>query len=446
MKKTFFCPKYILICLFALGLLVTCNLLLEAANNSKAQTTALYARLDGSINPAQVDWLQNAIKSCEQNDYDLLLIGLDTPGGLGQSMREMVKIMLNSPVPVLVWVGPSGARAASAGVFLVAASATAGMSPQTTIGAASPVGMGGKKIPEEMAQKIKNDILSLIRGIAAAKDRNVDWYEKAVEESVSITASEAVMQKVVEFMAVDESDFLVQSGLRGISWKDDTLHFKADELKIVAYEPGFRHSLLAWLLDPQIAYFLLLGGMAGLFFELTNPGSIFPGVLGGICLLLGLYALSVLPTNAAGILLILFGVVLFILEIAVTSFGLLSVGGLVCLFFGSVILFNFEYGLTELSMQTIIGTVIGAGALILLGIYLITKAQLRPRQTGEDAMLGLTGEVISWAEGQGKVSVRGEIWSARTEDNQPLEPKAAVKVVKMQGLVCIVQPISETPS
>lgn len=401
--------------------------------------TVLYARIDGSINPAQEDLLRNALQTCVQEGHAFLLLGIDTPGGLGKSMRVMVKTILNAPVPVVTWVGPKGARAASAGVFIVAASVVATMSPQTTIGAASPVTAGGKDIPETMAKKIQNDILSLIRGVAESRGRNVQWYEKAVEEAASITASEAVQKRVVDLMATSPRDVLEQLGSGSVSWDGRSLSLAGAQAEIVQYDPGFRHNFLSWLLNPQIAYFLLMGGLAGLFFELSNPGSIFPGVLGGMCLLLGLYALAILPTNVAGILLILFSLVLFLLEIAVTSFGLLSLGGIVCLFFGSLILFRFEYGMAELPLTVIISTVVGVSLLMAAALFLVTRAQMRPRQTGGEAMVGLPGEVTKWQGQSGQIRVRGELWKARSASGKQLEPGTSVRVTRMQGLTLIVE-------
>jgi len=421
------------------------NALSPQASSSNAQSAGnpqvsiLYARLEGSINPAKKDLLQQALRTCSEEGHDLLLIGLDTPGGLGQTMRDMVKIILNSQTPVAIWVGPKGARAASAGVFLVAASHVAGMSPQTNIGAASPVAMGGKEIPETVAKKITNDFVSLIRGVAKAKGRNVDWYEKAVTDALSITAQEAVMQRVVEFLAVSPQDMAAQIGAQGLDIQGQRITFGSENVRLKTYQPNFRTTFLAWLLHPQIAYFLLLGGIAGLFFELSNPGSIFPGAFGAICLLLGLYALAVLPTNAAGVLLIFLSFVLFILELAVTSYGLLSIGGVACLFIGSVILFRFEYGFTGLSLQVILPTVVAVSAFILLGLYLVTRAQVRPKKTGYQGMLGLGGEVISWNKEEGKARIRGEIWKVKSDSNQPISPGTQVRVTGVDGLTLFVQ-------
>jgi len=410
------------------------------AQTEPGRVSVLYTRIEGSINPAQEDLLQQSIRICQSQGHDILLIGLDTPGGLGKSMREMLKMILNAPVPVVTWVGPRGARAASAGVFLVAASTVAAMSPQTNIGAASPVAMGGKDIPETMAKKIKNDFLSLLRGVADARNRNVDWYEKSVEEAVSITAEKAVMLRVVDMMAVSPEDLLTQVGAKGLDRDGGAITFPAEGFSITRHDPGFRHSFLSWLLNPQIAYFLLLGGLAGLFFELSNPGAIFPGVFGGICLLLGLYAMAVLPTNVAGLLLILLSMVLFILEIAVTSYGLLSVGAVICLFIGSLILFDFEYGLGGLPLKVILPTILAVTAFIGLGLTLVTKAQVRPRQSGAEAMIGLQGEVMKWSGGEGHVRIRGEIWKARSSSGQALNPGDRVSVTDIEGLSVIVGP------
>lgn len=205
----------------------------QAAFADNSQISILYARLEGSINPAKKDLLQQALDTCAQDGHDLLLLGLDTPGGLGESMRDMVKLILNAQTPVAIWVGPKGARAASAGVFLVAASHVAGMSPQTNIGAASPVAMGGKEIPETVKKKITNDFVSLIRGVAEAKGRNVDWYEKAVTEALSITAQEAVMQRVVEFLAVSPQDMATQIGAQGLIIDGQRITYEDKDMRLV---------------------------------------------------------------------------------------------------------------------------------------------------------------------------------------------------------------------
>ncbi|MFW5932445.1 MAG: NfeD family protein [Desulfohalobiaceae bacterium] len=428
------------LCAACLGLFMLFGSLAAQQDQEPAKISALYVNVQGSISPAQADMLDKAIAACQQEGHELLLLRLDTPGGLGQSMRDMLQSILNSPVPVATWVGPKGARAASAGVFLVAGSSIAAMSPETTIGAATPVQISGEDAPSAMQEKIMNDFMSLIRGVAKAKDRNVEWYQEAVEKAASITATEAAQNRVVDMLATSPEDFLDQIGARGLSLPEGTVHFTAQEVQLVEFEPGMRHGILSWLLHPQIAYFLLMGGIAGLFFELSNPGAIFPGVLGAACLLLGLYALAVLPTNAAGLLLILLSFILFILELAVVSYGLLSVAGIVCLFLGSILLFDFEYGYQGLPLQVILPTIAGVSAFIALGLYLITRSQVKPRQGGQEAMLGLPGKVVNWSGGQGQVLVRGELWRAKTQDGRPLEKGTRVQVQDLQGLILTVSP------
>lgn len=428
------------------GLLLALACLLAIATFAPAAgdtpTGVLYVELGGAISPAQVDLLEAALDAARQRGDALLLLRLDTPGGLSESMRRMVQLMLNAPVPVVVWVGPAGAHAASAGVFLVAASAAAGMSPQATIGAASPVDIGGGELSKTMAEKVKNDILSLVRGVVEARHRNVDWYVKAVEESVSATGVEAVQLRVVEYLAGDPQDLLVQVGARGIDYHGQTLRFDGAAARLDHFEPGFRYRILSWLLDPQVAYLLLLGGLAGLFFEFATPGAIVPGVVGGLCLLLGLYALSILPTNVAGLLLIIFGVVLFILEIHFTSYGLLSVAAILALFIGSTILFRAGPGFAGLPLRTTVVTVAAVSALIGAGVWLAAKAQAARPALGLSSLVGTTAVVRSWQDTSGQVFVHGELWNA-TSRASGLAVGARVHVVAASGLTLTVAPLEE---
>jgi len=428
----------------SVALLCLALLLLGASIPGKSQARtveALSVKIQGSINPAQSDMLDRAVEQSRKEGYDLLLISLDTPGGLGQSMREMVQTVLNSPVPVAVWVGPRGARAASAGTFLVAASSVASMSPETTIGSASPVQAGGKEISETMKKKIENDFVSLIRGVASDKGRNVEWYEKAVREAASLSASEAAEKAVIDLLADSPEDLMRQIGERGLTLKGEEVTFGPEEFRITSYEPSLRYRIFSWLLHPQIAYLLLLGGIAGLFFELSNPGAVFPGVFGGVCLVLGLYAMAVLPVTVAGLLLIFLSILLFVLELAVTSYGLLTIAGVVSLFFGSILLFNFEYGLGSLPLGTILPTVAVVCACIIFALYLVTRAQLKPRTTGAEAMKGLIGRVTRWEKDRGQIMVRGELWQARSASGTTLAPDTTVRVVDIQGLHLMVEPV-----
>lgn len=400
--------------------------------------------IQGSINPAQEDLLQEAIDHSFRERFDLLIVQLDTPGGLGETTRNMVKQILNSPIPVAVWVGPDGSRAASAGVFLVAASSIAGMSPHSNIGSAKPVGIGGEDVPDAMAEKIINDFLSIIRATAQSRGRNVDWYISAVTESANLTGAEAMMNRVIDFVATDIEDFVVQIGARGLE-KDHIPHyFTLSDAIIEEYTPGMWYSILSWLLDPQIAYFLLMGGIAGIFFELTNPGAIFPGVLGGLCLLLGLYALSILPTNVAGLLLILFGLMLFALELMITSFGLLSIAATVAIFFGSVILFRFEYGLGGVPMLSIIVTTLGLSLFIILCLYLIAMAHRNKPFQGMHVLIGKKASVRRWETTQGIVHAQGEPWTAISQQPLELNPGDVVDITGVDGVILTITPPKTT--
>ena len=421
----------------------------DAASSRGAEASGdafsvLSAELDGPITPAAEDHLGAILAQAESIGASAVLLRLDTPGGLISSMRTMLKSLLASPVPVVVWVGPSGAQAASAGVFLVAASHAAAMAPQTTIGAASPVSMGGGDMGDTMRAKVKNDIMSLVRSMAASRGRNVRWYERSVEEALSVNAAEAVMDNVVEYLANDKRDLFDQVARRGIPFGGAVIRFAPENVVFIDYEPGMRHKLLSWLLDPQIAYLLLLGGMVGLFFEFSTPGAVFPGVFGGLCLILGLYAMSVLPTNAAGMLLIVFALVLLILEVYVTSFGMLGVGAMVALFIGSTILFDPAQGMAGLPMSLILSTIIPIAAILGACLFVITRAQRARPVSGAQAMVGETAIVRSWSGDSGNVFIRGEQWKA--EGTGPMALGSRVRIVDVNGLTLLVEaePIAES--
>lgn len=403
--------------------------------------------LDGAISPAVADLLDAALKQAGQDGALMLLVRLDTPGGSVEVMRRMVRTIRQSSVPVVLFVAPSGARAASAGVFLMAAAQVNAMAPQTTIGSASPVAVGGEDIGKTMDTKVKNDLSSLIRSLAEATGRNAAWYQRAVLEAENSTAAQAVRERVVDYLATDTADLLEQIGKRGLPAGDGNVRFSPSQLRIVAHEPSWRHFFLAWLLDPQIAYILLLIGVAGVFFELSTPGVILPGVVGGLCLLLALYALSVLPTNAAGLLLLLFGGGLFLLEVHVTSYGLLSLSGLAALFIGSLLLFRND-GVSALPLRLIAPTVLGVCALLSAAVWLLAKAQrLKPR-VGVQALVGSIAEVRQWAGSNGKVFVHGEIWNAALDrpDAAAPPPKTgdAVVVVAVKDMLLVVSAQGET--
>jgi len=412
--------------LFLLRLLVFCP-------ESLASRIAIM-ELHGPISPASVDYLDQALPEAQEKLADALLIQLDTPGGLVDSARAMVKAILNAPMPVVVWVGPDGAHAASAGVFIVAASSVAAMAPQTTLGAASPVSMSGVDAPSTMEKKVVSDLCGLLRTMAQSRKRNIAWYEKSVTESASLTATEAVMERVVDVVARSRDDLFEQLQQRGLPWRGGTVRLGEGKVVPIPIEPGMRHAFLSWLLHPQIAYFLLLGGLVGLFFELSTPGAILPGVIGGLCLLLGLYALSVLPFNVAGLLLILFGLVLFLLEIKITSYGLLSVAAVISLFMGSTILFKEGHGALTLGAPIILVTVTGMSVLLGAAVWLTGKAQLGAPKVGAETMLGQDATVVEWSGKTGNVRIHGELWSAVSDSEAAYAAGDVVVVESRQGL------------
>lgn len=404
-----------------------------------SQHKVLAVDIDGPITPAQEELLQDALNQAQDNNYINILIRLDTPGGLAESMRNMVKLMLNSELPITVWVAPSGARAASAGVFLVAAADLAVMSPQTTIGSASPVDITGGEPDDTMSKKIVNELLSLIRSVALERGRNVEWYEAAILESANLEAEEALQLRVIDLIAGSQEDLLAQLGKRGVKVHDQEIFFEPGDIEIVVFEPGLKYKILSWLLHPQIAYLLFLAGMAGLFFEFSNPGSIFPGVVGAFCLVLGLYSLSVLPTNVTGILLLILGFIFIIIEVNVPTFGLLTVAALVSFFFGSLFLFDPVYPYFQLPIMTILPIIITMTLLLLLLAYLIGKSQLAPK-TSETGIYAETVRVLSWQGNEGKVKVRGEIWNARSSEPLEVSPGQEVAVDKIDGMTIYIKP------
>ncbi len=400
----------------------------DAADRPAPSIRILEIAVDAVLSPAQADLLDDALAKAGDGGYTALLVRLDTPGGSVDVMRRMVTAILNAKVPVLVWVAPSGARAASAGVFLMAAATVSAMAPQTTIGSATPVGPSGADIQGALKNKVQNDLVSLVRGMAETRGRNAGWYASSVTRAANLTAFEAVRERVVDCVAVDREDLLSQIGRRGLPVRGEVLHFAPAEVALETHAPGLWYDALSWLLNPQIAYILLLAGMAGLFFELITPGAVLPGVIGALSLLLALYALSVLPTNAAGLLLLVLGGVFFVLEVHVTSYGLLGLSGVIALFVGSLLLFRFEGG-SGLPLSVVLPTVLGVSVLLGLALALVTRAQALRPQSGLAALVGRRAVVRQWNRTSGKVFVRGELWEAVSSEDLALAPGEEVVIL-----------------
>jgi len=384
-------------------------------------------KVAGTINPGLAEFVIRSIETSSGEGAACLVIQLDTPGGLALSMRSIVMAMLASEIPVVVFVSPGGARAASAGVMITMAADIAAMAPGTNIGAAHPVNLGQKKMDETMADKVVNDMVAYTKSIAEKRGRNSEWAEKAIRESVSVTEKEALELKVIDLIARDMQDLLEK--IDGRKLKEKGI-LRTKGLKIVFLSETFRDKILKTLSDPNIAYLLMMIGMAGLYFELSHPGTIFPGAIGAISLILAFFAFQTLPVNYAGILLIAIALILFILEMKVASYGLLSLGGIISLFLGSLMLFKGGAPELRLSLRVLIPTVIMVSGFFVCVAGLVFRSQISRPRTGDKGLIGEVGVVKERLAPGGKVFVHGELWNA--EALEPIEAGARVRVVGVE--------------
>ncbi len=398
-------------------------------------------QVQDTINPGVEDFLRYAIERSEEEGAECLIIHLDTPGGLMTSTRGIVQAILNSEVPVVVYVSPSGAQAASAGVFVTVAADIAAMAPGTNIGAAHPVSIGGGEVPSTMDEKITNDTVAFVRSIAAQRGRNGDWLEDSIRKSVSITAEEAYALNVIDLVADDLPALLKKLDGWETMRKGTTRTLRTAGAEQRTILPGWQHQVLRSISNPNIAYILLMIGLAGLYFELSQPGAIFPGVIGGIALILALYALQTLPVNYAGILLILLAVLFFILEIKVTSHGMLSFAGVLALVLGSLMLFRVPGYTIRLAWSVFIPTVGVISAFFVTVATLAFRAQVSKPQTGAEGLLGMIGEVKQDLQPAGKIFVHGELWNAVSD--QDLHVGEKVQVVAVENLRLKVEKIDD---
>ena len=403
--------------------------------NSQEKEAVFLIEVDGIINPATAKFITDSVDEAAQKGGQCLIIQLDTPGGLMESMRIIVKKFLASNIPIIVYVAPSGARAASAGVFITMAANVAVMAPGTHIGAAHPVTLGGEgKESKTMTEKIVNDTVSYIKTIAKTRGRNVDWAEKAVVKSVSITEDEAVKLNVVDFISPDLPTLLTKIDGRVFKFGGitRTLHTKGVQPQPI--QMSWRDRLLDIISNPTIAYILLMLGIYGIFFELSSPGAILPGVVGGIFLILAFYALQMLPVNYAGLALIFFGIILFIAEIKVVSHGLLAVGGVISLFLGSMMLFQSPVEYMRVSLSVIIPAVLVSAAFFIFAVSKAINARLKKPTTGMEGLVGEEGIASTPIAPEGKVSIHGEFWNAVSDQNQNVDQGEKVQVVGVVNL------------
>jgi membrane-bound serine protease (ClpP class) len=411
-----------------------------AAIPSQEKAPVYTIEVDGIINPATAKFIVDSIDEATQQGAQCLIIQLDTPGGLMESMRMIVKKELSSTIPIIVYVAPSGARAASAGVFVTMAAHIAVMAPSTHIGAAHPVTLGAEgKEDKTMTEKIVNDTVSYIKTIAKNRGRNADWAEKAVVKSVSITEEEALKLNVVDLVSSDLQDLLTKIDGRVVKFDGVTRTLLTKGQKPRSLQMSWRYRFLDIISNPSIAYILLMLGIYGIFFELSNPGAILPGVVGGIFLILAFYALQMLPISFAGLALILFAIILFIAEIKVVSHGLLAVGGVISLLLGSLMLIESPAEYMRISLTVIIPAVLVSAAFFIFAVTMAVRARLTKPTTGMEGLVGEIGIASTPIAFEGKVSIHGEFWNVISDQN--IEKGEKVQVIGVNNLKLTVKKI-----
>ncbi|MCK4329318.1 nodulation protein NfeD [candidate division WOR-3 bacterium] len=389
------------------------------------------AKIDGIIEPMSSDYSKRCIEIAEENESPLI-IELDTPGGLDEAMREIVKAELNADVPVIVYITPSGARAASAGVFITLASHIAAMTPGTNIGAAHPVSIGQQQVGEEMAEKVVNDAVAYIRSIAEKRGRNADWAEEAVRKSVSITEREALDIGIIDLIVESREELLLRiDGMEvEVSGRKEILRTEGRE--VVEIKKTFRERFFSKLANPNLAYIFLILGIYGLILEFSRPGTYIPGVFGAICLLLAFFAFRMLPINYVGLGLIILSAIFFVLEVLTPTYGPLAIGGVVSLVLGSIMLIRSEAEFLQISIPLIITTAILVGGFFMFALGMAFSAMRRKPTTGGKGIIGQLGKVTKKIEKEGVISVSGELWNA--ESDEVIEKGEKVEVVGIMGL------------
>jgi membrane-bound serine protease (ClpP class) len=401
--------------------------------------TSLYRIVvDGPISPATDDFISSAIERASTDGAAALVIELDTPGGLLESTKSIVKNVLAAPIPVVVYVSPGGASATSAGVFITLAAHVAAMAPGTTIGAAHPVTDRGGDIEGDMRQKVENFAASLVESLARRRGRNVEWAVKAVRESVSITEAEALEKKVVDVVAASLKELVKKTDGREVEVAGTKLRLELSKTLGTDGEPRtvdvpmtLRQKVLSIITDPNIAYLLMMAGMLGLYFEFSTPGAVFPGVAGAICLLLALLAGQVLPINSTGVLLILLGMSFFVAELFLPSFGMLGVGGIIALTLGSLFLYAPDSNL-RVDRSLIAATALAFGSALLGIMFLLVRDRRRRPMTGAEGLVDEVGVAMTSIHADGKVKVHGELWNATS--SEPIEARKRVRVESVSGL------------
>ena len=400
--------------------------------SEETQKEVMVITINGIINPVSAEYIGKNIRKANEKRVEALIIELDTPGGLDTSMRDIVKNIIGSEVPVIVYVSPSGSRAASAGAFITLAAHIAAMAPGTNIGAAHPVGIG-EKMDKTMAEKATNDAAAYIKSLAERKGRNAKWAEDAVRKSISATESEALKMHVIDLITKDINSLLSDIDGKNVQTASGEKVLRTKNAIVTREEIGIRHKILNLISNPNIAYMLMLLGFYGLFFELTNPGSIFPGVIGGICLILAFYAFQTLPVNYAGLLLIILAIILFILEVKIISHGVLTIGGLIAMIIGSLMLFESPAPFMKLSLYIILPAAIITALFFTLTFGLAYKAYKKKPVTGSEGLIGEKGIAnADITKDGGMVLLHGERWAAYSDE--PVLKGESIIVESVSGL------------
>lgn len=393
-------------------------------------------KVQGAIHPPAAGFIAESISKAERNSGEALVILLDTPGGLDTSMRDIIKSIMESNVPVIVYVYPSGARAASAGSIILFASHVAAMAPGTNVGAAHPVSIGKDKVDKVMMEKVVKDAEAYVRSIAEKRGRNIEWAAAAVKESASIPAKEALEKRVIDFVAENLDELLSKADGKAVETKKGMTVLKLKGKNIVEIDMPLKFKFLSHLADPNVAYILMMIGIYGILFEIYSPGSIFPGVAGAISIILALYAFQTIPITFAGVFLILLGIVFFVLELKIISHGVLGVAGIISIIIGSVMLIDLPRSVFAISWTSIIAVAVLTGIFFFGVLSYAVKAQLSKVKTGREGLIGETGTARTDIFDAGKIVVHGEIWNARSKEQ--IKNGEKVVVVGIEGLMLVV--------
>lgn len=445
-------------------LLVALGAAPAAAQEDRAPGPTVLLEIEGAIGPATSEYIRDGLAEAQRLGATAIVFRMDTPGGLDSAMREIIRSMLDSPIPIIAYVSPRGARAASAGTYILYASHLAAMAPSTHLGAATPVAIGGgtptpsgdrgrdgddkdkdRRSPLAAAEaKAVNDAVAYIRGLAELRGRNADWAERAVRDAETLTASQALKEGVIELMSPDLATLLGEANGRRIEMDDGEITLAIDPSNVRTVEPNWRTRILAAITNPNVAYLLLLLGLYGLLFEFMSPGALVPGVIGGISLLVGLYALNLMPVNFAGAALLAIGIALMIAEALVPSFGVLGIGGLVAFVLGSLFLFHGEVPGFQIAWPVVASAAIASALLFVVAVTAAWRAHRRTVVTGQRGLATTKARVLAWNNGDGEVLVKGEHWSARSAT--PQRVGGHVRIVAREGLTLVVEaaPESET--